>query len=91
MINVYLYGKFREKVPDCSVDGECMLEMENREGDTIASIMGRLSITPEDVAHVFLNHQYSAFTRPVRSGDRLAIFPIEMSVLYRQYFPKHDE
>jgi len=91
LISVYLYGKFREKVPGSAVDTECMLEMEVNEGDTIASIMGKLSITPEDVAHIFLNYQYSAPTRKIRSGDRLAVFPIEMSVLYRQYFVKYTE
>jgi len=91
LISVYLYGKFREKVPGSAVDTECMLEMEVNEGDTIASIMEKLSITPEDVAHIFLNYQYSAPTRKIRSGDRLAIFPIEMSVLYRQYFVKYTE
>lgn len=91
MISVYLYGKFREKVPDSAVVTECMLEMDVDEGDTIASIMEKLSIIAEDVAHIFLNYQYSAPTRKIRSGDRLAIFPIEMSVLYRQYFVKHTE
>lgn len=91
MLDVYLYGKFRAKVPGCAIDQECLLEMEVNEGDTIASIMERLSITPEDIAHIFLNYQYSAPTRKVRSGDRLAFFPIEMAVLYRQYFVKHTE
>ena len=91
MITIYLFGKFREKVPGCAVDEECVLQMENKEEDTIMSIIERLSITPEDIAHFFLNYQYSAPTRKIRSGDRLAIFPIEMSVLYRQYFVKRTE
>jgi molybdopterin converting factor small subunit len=91
LISVYLYGKFREKVPGSAVDSECMLQMEVNDGDTISDIMTRLSITPEDVAHIFLNYQYSAPTRKLHPGDRLAIFPIEMSVLYRQYFVKYTE
>lgn len=91
MITVLLFGKFRERVPGCPVDEECILKMANEEGETIGSIMKKLSITQKDVAHLFLNYQYSAPTRNIRSGDRLAIFPIEMSVLYRQYFVKHTE
>ncbi|MHB9096026.1 MAG: MoaD/ThiS family protein [Eubacteriales bacterium] len=91
MINVYLYGKFRGKVPGSTVESECMLEMETAEGETILSVMERLGITPDDVAHIFLNYQYSTSNRKVHSGDRLAIFPIEMSVLYRQYFVKFDD
>lgn len=78
-------------MPGSAVDRECMLQMKVNEGDTIAHIMARLSIAPEDVAHIFLNYQYSAPTRKLHPGDRLAIFPIEMSVLYRQYFVKYTE
>lgn len=91
MLTVYLYGKFREKVPGHTVEGECALSMEAGPEETIASIMERLNILPADVAHIFLNHQYSSPVRKVRAGDRLAIFPIEMSVLYRQYFAKYEE
>lgn len=91
MIDVYLYGKFREKVPGSSVTGECMLKIPVGPGDIIMDVMERLEITPDDVAHIFLNYQYSAPTRKIRPGDRLAIFPIEMSVLYRQYFLKYED
>lgn len=91
MIEVYLYGKFRAKVPGSAVDGECKLTLPVSPGDTIMTVMEKLEITPEDVAHIFLNHQYSTPTRKIRSGDRLAVFPIEMSVLYRQYFVRHED
>lgn len=91
MIFVHLFGKFREKVPGYAIDRECVLQMKVKEEETIASIMQSLEIPPQEVAHLFLNHQYSSLTRKVRDGDRLAIFPIEMAVLYRQYFPKYNE
>lgn len=91
MITVYLFGKFRQKVSNSIVENECTLEIENNEEDTIASIIERLCINPQDVSHIFLNYQYSASTRKIQSGDRLAIFPKEMSLLYRQYFVKYTE
>lgn len=91
MIGIYLYGKFREMVPGYTIDSECKLEMETQDEETVSSIMDKLGIRADDVAHIFLNHQYSSPSRKVRSGDRLAIFPIEMAVLYRQYFVKHEE
>lgn len=91
MIDVYLYGKFRDKVPGSTVTGECLLQLPVQPGDTIMQVMEQLNITPDDVAHIFLNYQYSVPTRKIKPGDRLAIFPIEMSVLYRQYFVKHEE
>lgn len=91
MITIYLFGKFRKKVPNSKVVEECILEIENKEEDTIASIIERLFINPEEVSHIFLNYQYSASTRKIESGDRLAIFPVDMSLLYRQYFVKYTE
>lgn len=91
MVSVYLYGKFKAKVTSAGIKDECFLPMEVKKGDTIASIMFQLEITPDDVAHIFLNHQYSAPTRKVRDGDRLALFPREMSVLYRQYFKMYED
>ncbi|MCL4440141.1 MAG: MoaD/ThiS family protein [Eubacteriales bacterium] len=88
---MFLYGKFRDKVAGSAVGKECFLEMEINEGDTIASVMERLDIAPDDVAHIFLNYQYSTANRKLHHGDRLAIFPIEMSVLYRQYFVKYND
>lgn len=91
MVIVYLYGKFREKVPGYTVEGDCVLQVDTGPEETIASIMERLKILPGEVAHIFLNHQYSTPSRKVRAGDRLAIFPVEMAVLYRQYFAKYEE
>ncbi len=91
LITVFLYGKFRDKVPGSAIDRECLLEMSVDDGDTIGLIIEKLDIMQKDVAHIFLNYQYSTVNRKLHPGDRLAIFPIEMSVLYRQYFVKHDD
>lgn len=57
-------------------------------GDTIADVLRQVGIDPADVGHLFLNAEYSDAVRPVRGGDRLGVFPREMGLLYRQYFPK---
>jgi hypothetical protein len=54
----------------------------------IADILASLEISPDEVSHLFLNGVYSAPTRRVGSGDRLAVFGRDMALLYRQYFPK---
>ena len=42
-------------------------------------------------ANIFLNHTYSALERPVHPGDRLAVFPDDMQLLYKWYFEKQEE
>ena len=42
-------------------------------------------------SNIFLNGEYSKPTRHVRDGDRLALFPDDMQVLYRWYFVKKGE
>jgi len=41
-------------------------------------------------SNIFLNWQYSGLNRRVQKGDRLAIFPDDMQLLYKWYFRKID-
>jgi hypothetical protein len=88
MIELHLYGRFRRLAPNADVAGESVVFMPVEEGDTIEEIVRRLGIDPDDLSHLFLNAEYSGIRRRVKSGDRLGIFPREMGLLYRQYFPK---
>jgi molybdopterin converting factor small subunit len=91
MIEVHLYGKLREVAETSDVRSESIVRLSYQEGDTIEDVITRLGLTPEELSHLFLNHQYSALNRPVHDGDRLGLFPRNMSLLYRQYFPKIEE
>jgi hypothetical protein len=90
MINIYLYGKLRDFGPDTAVDSDCSVQMAVQPGDTIADVLRRIGIAPDQIVHLFLNHQYSALTRQVHDGDRLGVFGHDMALLYRQYFPKQE-
>jgi molybdopterin converting factor small subunit len=60
------------------------------EGDaTISDIIRRIGIPPEELGrNIFLNGEVSTLDRKVRDGDRLGLFPDDMQLLYRQYFPR---
>lgn len=89
-INLRLFGKLREKIPGMSPDNYvAVTEMEIEDGATIADVLEKLGIRQEEVSHLFLNHDYSALNRRVRDGDRLAIFPRDMALLYRWYFRRN--
>ncbi|KKM08793.1 hypothetical protein SY88_22050 [Clostridiales bacterium PH28_bin88] len=86
-IRVYLYGEFRKLAPDTSPFGESFIDVPCREGEKIETIISRLGIKRDEVSHIFLNGEYSSAQRHGQAGDRLGLFPKNMSLLYRQYFP----
>lgn len=88
-LTLYLYGKLRRFASEQRPDGESVVRVPVQDGDTIASVLQRLGIPLEEVgANIFLNRTYSALSRRVRPGDRLAVFPDDMQLLYRWYFEK---
>jgi len=89
MIDVHLYGKLRRFSGDSDPRRESVLPMEARSGETISDIIRRIGIPSEELGrNIFLNGEISALERTVKDGDRLGIFPDDMQLLYRQYFPK---
>lgn len=89
-IDVYLFGDMRKFGPVVPIDAECMVQVALQPEDTIGDVIQRLGIDPAQIAHLFLNYQYSAITRRVKDGDRLGVFGRDMALLYRQYFPKQE-
>jgi len=88
-LSLHLYGKLRRFAAEQRPDADSIVPVPVREGDTIAAILQRVGVPLEEVgANVFLNWQYSALDRPVRRGDRLAVFPDDMQLLYKWYFEK---
>ena len=89
MIDVHLYGKLRRFSGDSDPRREAVLFMEVRGGETISDIIRRIGIPPKELGrNIFLNGECSALERSVKDGDRLGIFPDDMQLLYRQYFPR---
>ncbi len=92
MVEVHLYGKLRRFAAEQDPAGLSIVHVPAREGDTVRQVLERLGIPLEEVgSNIFLNWQYSALSRRVRDGDRLAIFPDDMQLLYRWYFVKAEE
>lgn len=89
-VEVRLYGEFRRYGRNAGVMGESICYVPVADGETIEDVVRRIGIDPANVSHLFLNAQYSALTRKVKGGDRLAIFPRDMALLYRQYFVKWE-
>ena len=88
-MDVYLYGKLRRFAPEQRPDADSRVRVPVHEGDTITHVLQRLGVPLEELgSNIFLNHGYSSLERPVHPGDRLAVFPDDMQLLYKWYFEK---
>ncbi|MFW6141292.1 MAG: MoaD/ThiS family protein [Candidatus Saliniplasma sp.] len=88
-IKVVLYGNLRKLADD--LDGTETIGTVNIESQgitNISDIFERLGIKKKDVSHIFLNRDYSAPERKIKDGDRVALFPRDMALLYKWYFNK---
>ncbi len=90
-VEVHVYGALTLRFGAESVSRPVSRKVELSGGETIGDVLDAIGVRPEEVSHLFLNHQYSASSRRVRPGDRLAVFGKDMALLYRQYFPKLTE
>jgi len=92
MIEIHLYGRLRRFADEQDPARDSVVHLPVQEGDTIQKVLERLGIPIEEVgSNIFLNWQYSALTRAVKDGDRLAVFPDDMQLLYKWYFAKAGE
>lgn len=91
MIEVHLYGKLRRFAAEQDATRDSVLHVPAQDGETIADVTRHLGIPPEELGrNIFVNGQLSALSRRLQAGDRLGLFPADMSLLYRQYFQVHE-
>lgn len=90
LIEVHLYGRLRRFARDKDATGESVVAVPVRDGDTVEDVVRRMGMEPQELSHIFLNAEYSGLQRKVGAGDRLGLFPFDMGLLYRQYFPKKE-
>jgi hypothetical protein len=92
MIQLRLFGKLRRFAEDQDPTGYSIVRLPTQENDTIQRVLERMCIPMEEVgSNIFLNWEYSALSRKVKPGDRLAVFPDDMQLLYKWYFVKVGE
>ncbi len=91
-IKLVLYGDLKSKVDDIDekMGSVGAVELETEDLDHISDILARFDIDQEEVSHIFLNRDYSNIERKVEDGDRLALFPRDMALLYKWYFNAED-
>jgi hypothetical protein len=81
MIEAHLYGTLRQ-FGRCPATAPCIIHVV-QEG-SVEDILGSIGIPLEEVSSIFINgiYRYDALRRDIKDGDRLGIFPKNMSMLY---------
>ena len=91
-IRVKLFGDLRKKV-ETDIKGSMSLKfnIDANDFERISDILKKYDIKEDEVYHIFVNGRYSGFTKKVKEGDIVALFPKNMSVLYKWYFPREED
>ena len=92
-ILVKIFGDLRKKIKGFNDTNSLPLNLhlESEGIKSIADILERYGIEKEDTGHLFVNGVYSGFTKKVKDGDRVGLFPSNMKLLYKWYFTRHED
>lgn len=91
-ILIKFFGDLRKKVQP-NIKGSLPLKF-NIDADSferVSDILEKYSIKENEIIHIFVNGRYSGLSKKVKNGDIVAIFPINMSVLYKWYFKREED
>jgi hypothetical protein len=88
-IEIHLYGKLRRFARNQDPTKDSVVHVPVKKDDSISDVLVRLGMPLNEIgSNIFLNWQYSSLSRRVKEGDRLAVFPDDMQLLYKWYFAK---
>ncbi|MBY9014307.1 MAG: MoaD/ThiS family protein [Candidatus Lokiarchaeota archaeon] len=92
-ILVKIFGDLRKKIEGSKISGSLPLNLhiESDEIETIADVLNKYAIEKEETSHLFVNGSYSGFNKKLKDGDRVGLFPKNMSLLYKWYFTRNED
>ena len=88
MIELHLYGKLRRFAPEQEIAGDSIVMVSCQPGDTIGGVLTRLGVPHEETSNIFAKGELCALTKEAVDGERVGVFPDDMALLYKWYFPK---
>ncbi|MFX1586635.1 MAG: MoaD/ThiS family protein [Promethearchaeota archaeon] len=82
-IKVVLYGDLKKDQQGANRDSSPLLiSIKNNEIKTVYDILENLNIKEEKVSHIFVNHKYCGPGKEMKEGDRIALFPKRMALMF---------
>ena len=83
-ILIKLYGKLRENVKGIDLE-EGLPATFNIDDDNIRfvyDILEKFTISEDELSHIFVNGKYCGIGKEIREGDRIALFPTNMALIF---------
>ena len=92
-IKIKLFGDLKSKVTQKTdnIGAPTILDIHNTGIQRVQDITEKLFINQSEVSHIFVNHKYSGLRKSVKGGDTVALFPKNMSLLYKWYYPVDND
>ena len=88
MMELHLYGKLRRFTSQQAATGDSVISVPCQEGDCVGDILTRLGVPHEETSNIFVNGELCALSKEIQDGQRVGVFPNDMALLYKWYFPK---
>jgi molybdopterin converting factor small subunit len=91
-IHVRLYGDLRKIAQQEGFEkgAPSILEIESKGIISVKELLTKLGIEETQTSHIFVNWKYSGFSKHIKDGDRVALFPTNMGLLYKWYFKREE-
>lgn len=92
-IQVKLYGDLRKiaQQHNYSKGTPSVFNIDDVGIKSVSDILKKIDIEERKTSHIFVNTTYSGFRKKVKDGDKVAIFPRNMALLYKWYFNKVED
>ncbi|MBD3256436.1 MAG: hypothetical protein GF383_15165 [Candidatus Lokiarchaeota archaeon] len=92
-IKLKLFGDLKKKSTKQTenIGVPTILKISSDGIEYISDILDKFKIKESEVSHIFVNNRYSGLRKKVASGDTAALFPKNMSLLYKWYFTKEED
>ena len=81
-VAVHVYGALRCYAAQKAVSGESVVWLDVRPSEAVGDALRRLGIRDDEVGNVFHNGRLAANEDMLKRGDRVGVFPTNMSLLY---------
>jgi len=83
-MNVILYGDLKQKEQQKTNKDSSPLtiNISNSEINTVYDLLDKLNIEENEVSHIFVNHKYCGPGKEIKEGDRVALFPKRMALMF---------
>ena len=83
-MNIILYGDLKQKEQQKTNKDSSPLTItiSNSEINTVYDLLDKLNIEENKVSHIFVNHKYCGPGKEIKEGDRVALFPKRMALMF---------